>query len=337
MIGARVVPGSFYRMRNRLLFVVLIAATPVHAQRATLAQVGWLEGCWELNAANRRVVERWTSADVMLVGSSRTWIGGQPRESEALRLFTRGDTLVYEALPSGQQRTEFKTVVASDREVVFANPAHDFPQRIVYTRVGSDSVIARIEGDRAGRRAPVSYPFRKVVCTPDTPTASEVARAELAPMYTNLVERETATAGGMGTWMSAHAAPGFVYVLWLSQGPVPASAGAEQMARAAEASERAAVSQNLRDRAYEHTIDRVFARGDTATVLVVERRSWKFPDTAGRFGAAGDYRERVTTERRLDRWVRISGQWKLAEAALVGSEQQIEGKVTARDGRAVSP
>ena len=324
-------------MRNRFLFVLLVAAIPVHAQRATLAQVSWLDGCWELNAANRRVVERWTNADGMMTGSSRTWIGGQPRESEALRLFTRGDTLVYEALPSGQRLTEFRTTVVTDREVVFANPAHDFPQRIVYTRVGADSVIARIEGDRAGRRNPVSYPFRKVACVPDTRTASEVARAELAPMYRNLVERETATAGGMGSWMSAHAAPGFVYVLWLSPGPVPASAGAEQMARAAEASERTAASQNLRDRAYEHSIERIFARGDTATVLVVERRAWKFPDTAGRFGTAGEYRERVTTERRLDRWVKSSGQWKLVEAALIGSEQQIEGKVTARDGRAVSP
>jgi hypothetical protein len=151
-------------MRNCLLLVILVAATPVHAQRATLARVSWLDGCWELNATNRRVVERWRNADGMMTGSSRTWIGGQPRESEALRLFARGDTLVYEALPSGQQRTEFKTVAATDREIVFANPEHDFPQRIVYVRISADSMTVRIEGDRAGRRNPVSYPFRKVTC-----------------------------------------------------------------------------------------------------------------------------------------------------------------------------
>lgn len=310
---------------------------PAQAQRATLDQVQWLAGCWELNAPNRRVIERWSVAGGVMTGSSRTWIGGAPRESERLRLFTRGDTLVYEAFPTGQQLAEFKTTSVAEREVVFANPAHDFPQRIVYTRAGADSVIARIEGDRAGRRTPVSFPFRRVECTPDTPTANEVAREELAPMYRNLTERETATAGGMGTWMAAHAASGFVYVLWLSGAAVPPSAGSEQMARAAEASERAAATQGLRDRTYEHTIDRLFARGDTAMVHLTARRSWKFPDTAGRYGAAGEYRERKSLDRRLDRWVKLDGQWKLVESALIGTEVQIEGKVTIRDGRPVSP
>jgi hypothetical protein len=34
---------------------------------------------------------------------------------------------------------------------VFANPEHDYPQRIIYWRDGDDSLCARIEGQRDGQ------------------------------------------------------------------------------------------------------------------------------------------------------------------------------------------
>lgn len=165
-IGAPRASGAFYRVRKCIALVLCLVAAPLHGQQATLSQVSWLNGCWELAGANRRVVEQWSSADGVMTGWSRTWIGGQLRESETVRLVTRGDTLVYEAQPSGQRRAEFRTTSVGGREVVFSNPAHDFPQRIVYSRAGDDSLIARIEGDRGGRAAQVSYPYRRVKCAP---------------------------------------------------------------------------------------------------------------------------------------------------------------------------
>lgn len=219
-----------------LLGLVCLPARTTPAQVRALDQVQWLVGCWELSAGNRRVVERWAApvAGVMS-GSSRTLIGGEPRESEQLRLFVRADTLVYEAIPAGQRLTEFAARTLSARELVFENPAHDFPQRIVYTRVGADSVIARIEGDRAGRRAPVSFPFRKIACTPDTPPPGEIARAELDPFYRNLAAREVESGAGTNAWMAANAAPGFVLLTWTNTSSQPGIASAETLRRAAEA------------------------------------------------------------------------------------------------------
>jgi hypothetical protein len=103
------------------------------AQRGPLDDVRWLQGCWELTRGASRVVEKWTPPDGnMMLGESRMTSNGVERESEKLRLFTRGDTLVYEATPSRQQMTEFRTTAWKGEEIVFANPAHDFPQRIVY-------------------------------------------------------------------------------------------------------------------------------------------------------------------------------------------------------------
>ena len=100
-----------------------------------------------------------------MLGVSRTVRDGAVVEYEFLRIVAAGDTLVYDALPSGQSRTEFRALPAGDgAEVVFANPAHDFPQRVAYRRVGADSIVARIEGTRGGQARTVSFPFRRVSC-----------------------------------------------------------------------------------------------------------------------------------------------------------------------------
>jgi hypothetical protein len=283
-------------------------------------------------------VERWAAPqNGEMAGSSRTFIGGAPRESERLRLFVRGDTFVYNAHPSGQQPTEFRAPSITDRELRFSNSAHDFPQHIVYERVGSDSLIARIEGDRAGRRAPVSYPFRRVECVPDTPTPSETARAELEPLYEKLREREKESGGGTNAWLADHAAPGFQYLMWTASGTQPAVATPEMLARAAAASRTNPASLALSDRTHALTIERLHVRGDTVAVLVTVHRSWKFPDTNARFGPAGEMHERRAVERRMDTWVKLSGAWRLKESSLIGDEVHVDGKLTQRDGRAVPP
>src|SRR5688500_18858184 len=92
-------------------------------------------------------MEMWMPpAGGVMLGASRTTVGGAAREFEHLRISTRGDTLVYTALPSGQRETEFRATAATDQMLVFENRAHDFPQVIRYRRVSADSIVARIEG-----------------------------------------------------------------------------------------------------------------------------------------------------------------------------------------------
>src|SRR5262245_44191919 len=165
-----------------------------------------------------------------MTGASRTTVNGVPRESERLRMFVANDTLVYEALPSGQTLTHFKAKSVAERELVFENLAHDFPQRIIYRRSGADSVIARIEGDRAGQRQPVSYPFKRAECGADTPTAGETARAALAPLYKDFSDRENADVAGTNAWFVAHAAEAFQFVVWVVTGNSPLTATSTQLA-----------------------------------------------------------------------------------------------------------
>jgi hypothetical protein len=75
--------------------------------------------------------------------------------------------LVLHALPSGQAAAEFRAVEQTDVSVTFANPEHDFPQRIHYrSAAGGDSLLARIDGEADGRLRAVHFPYARVPCPP---------------------------------------------------------------------------------------------------------------------------------------------------------------------------
>lgn len=140
-------------------------ASTVSAQG--LQRAAWFAGCWEMRTASRTTIEMWMppTADLML-GASRTVINGAVREFEQIQLRAAGDTLIYSALPSGQSLTHFRSTRITSDTITFENLQHDFPQRIVYWRRGTDSLIARVEGPGPNNTTRgFSVPMRRVDCT----------------------------------------------------------------------------------------------------------------------------------------------------------------------------
>ncbi len=157
------------RVRPMLAGMILmgIATSALGAQDTALGRAGWLAGCWEMRTPNRVTMEMWMPpmGDLM-VGASRTVAGTIARAFEHLRLRAHGDTLVYTAIPSGQRETDFRSTAVSADSLVFENPAHDFPQRIVYRRSGADSLVARVEGPGPnGTTRGFDLPMQRVSCT----------------------------------------------------------------------------------------------------------------------------------------------------------------------------
>jgi hypothetical protein len=52
----------------------------------------------------------------------------------------------------------FEMTSITDKQVVFENPAHDYPNKIVYNKTAEDSLIAEISGLKKGK--PASEQFR---------------------------------------------------------------------------------------------------------------------------------------------------------------------------------
>ncbi len=159
----------FYTLRCAILVSTILlcaAASVATAQKPQLSNLHWLQGCWEQNRGARITIEQWESeVSGTMSGESQTKVNGVVVATEKLRIFSRLDTLIYEALPSGQRTTEFYAAATNGNEYVFENMKHDFPTRIVYSRVGIDSLLARIEGVRNGQEAVITFPFKKVPCS----------------------------------------------------------------------------------------------------------------------------------------------------------------------------
>jgi hypothetical protein len=134
------------------------------AQDRPIDRAKFLQGCWERRAGARIVEEQWMAprAGTML-GMSRTIRGDTLVEHEFLLLHERDGKLVYAARPSGQAPAEFISISIASDVIVFSNPAHDFPQRIIYRQSG-DSLFARIEGVRDGRERGVDFRYARVRC-----------------------------------------------------------------------------------------------------------------------------------------------------------------------------
>lgn len=130
------------------------------------ARLRWLAGCWELRSSQRVTLEMWMPPEGgLMLGASRTTAGGAVREFEQVRLEAQGEVLLYTALPSGQREASFRSTEVSDSGFTVENPAHNFPQRIIYRRRGADSLIARIEGPGPGGTRGIDFPMRRVPCT----------------------------------------------------------------------------------------------------------------------------------------------------------------------------
>jgi Domain of unknown function (DUF6265) len=156
-----------------IIFTATAVAWPIAhreaRQGASLDQLAWFAGCWTYTSPRVVIEEYWTRpAGGSMLGMSRTLRRNPGGDStiawEFIRLYPRGIDLVYAAQPHNQPSAEFVSEKVIDGEVVFANPAHDYPQRIIYRRAGRDSLRARVEGTQNGRPRGSDFPYARVAC-----------------------------------------------------------------------------------------------------------------------------------------------------------------------------
>jgi len=140
----------------------LSAAAP---QARPIDRVAWLQGCWTQASPRRTIEEQWMAPrGNSMIGMGRTVRGDSLVEFEVVVIRERGSDLVYEAHPSGQPSAEFVAESLGVASVVFANPAHDFPQRVGYRRAGADSLVGWIAGTMGGQSRRLEFPYSRTEC-----------------------------------------------------------------------------------------------------------------------------------------------------------------------------
>ncbi|HWM94726.1 MAG TPA: DUF6265 family protein [Thermoanaerobaculia bacterium] len=146
-----------------LMMIGLAAAEP--QAPPSVQGLAWLSGCWASLGGETGSGETWTSpAGGTLLGISRTVKNGKTVAHEFMQIReTQPGQIAFIALPSGQSEAAFPLVSLSEREVVFENPQHDFPQRVIY-RLDKDLLTGRIEGRRNGEMKGIDFPYKRIDC-----------------------------------------------------------------------------------------------------------------------------------------------------------------------------
>ena len=116
-----------------------------------LDNLSWMQGTWKMQTPNGLLKEHWSAAnDTLWQGYSyMTSSTGDTLFQETIELKQTEDGVHYiPTVPSqnGGQPVSFKATKVTDDEAHFENATHDFPQRIIYTRISYSSIVAAIEG-----------------------------------------------------------------------------------------------------------------------------------------------------------------------------------------------
>ena len=151
---------------SRFVCLTVLAGAPLVASPASITDLAWLSGCWAATNQDTGSGEYWMPpAGGTMLGMSRTISDGATVAFEFIRIVATGDGgLVFIASPSGQDTTGFALVSVSDHEVIFENPDHDFPQRIIYRLISDEDLVGRIEGTINGTARAIDFPLKKTAC-----------------------------------------------------------------------------------------------------------------------------------------------------------------------------
>lgn len=126
--------------------MMLVFAVP-SVQSGALDELAWLEGEWQRQTRSGPAIERWERDGNAFVGEGLVTRGSETVSIEALLLVEIAGEVYYIAKPpENPYPVAFRLVSTDDGAFVFENTTHDFPQRIIYRRIGDDGMVAAIEG-----------------------------------------------------------------------------------------------------------------------------------------------------------------------------------------------
>lgn len=159
---------SFLKYAAQFVFVVLIFSSFAFGQKqavSKLEQMNWLVGCFENKTEKQTSEEAWTKAKGgMIFGVGRVFTGDKTIGFEFMRIHEEGEDLFFTSIPSGQKEASFKLVSLNASEVVFENPTHDFPQKIIYRKMPNLAIAARIEGKIGDKFKAIDFSFTRTKC-----------------------------------------------------------------------------------------------------------------------------------------------------------------------------
>ena len=159
-----------FRQKLILVMLFLMAVITGLAQKPletklSLADLGWLTGCWEGRQGQAVIEEVWSKpGGGSMLGFGRTVKDGRTTAYEFMQVREENGSLTYMPQPQGGARVSFPLKDSFGEKMTFENKAHDFPQRVIYERKGPGMLLAAIEGIYKGKEEREEFEMKRVRC-----------------------------------------------------------------------------------------------------------------------------------------------------------------------------
>lgn len=131
-----------------------------------IKEASWLLGNWENKSADGKLSENWKKVNDSTFEAQSYYIKEKDTlHFESIILQQKEEELTYIATVQGQNNDKpvaFKLTTATDKQVVFENLKHDYPQKISYTQIAPDSLVAKISGIQQGKPSSESFSMKKI-------------------------------------------------------------------------------------------------------------------------------------------------------------------------------
>ena len=125
----------------------------------------WLEGTWENQSKEGTLTESWEKMnDSTFNGQSYFVTGTDTSFPESISLVQRNGELLFIPVVKDQNNglgISFRLITMNEKDLIFENAEHDYPQRISYHHVSNDSLIAEISGNKGGELKSDQFPMRR--------------------------------------------------------------------------------------------------------------------------------------------------------------------------------
>jgi hypothetical protein len=121
-------------------------------------------GTWKMKTTNGYSCEKWTNVGKNELSSIAFNIKGKDTTVlERVKLISKAGIISYNVTGAKTgDKTSFKLTSAKNNQFIFENAKHDFPQRVIYHFVKTDSLHAWIDGKYKGKYEKEDYYYKRV-------------------------------------------------------------------------------------------------------------------------------------------------------------------------------
>lgn len=139
------------------------SAEDEHGGPPKIVQMSFLTGDWREVKDGKTTEEHWIGpVGGLMAGTGVTYGDAAKTDVEFMTIEVRDGTFVFVARLDGQPSTAFPLKEADNGYAVFENLAHDFPQRVIYTYGGDDTLDAKIEGTMDGKAMSMEWHYTRI-------------------------------------------------------------------------------------------------------------------------------------------------------------------------------